>query len=178
MRRALPFLLVAATAHADPDPCTAAAMHLAKVTEVAPVIVGATCHIRMTREGEIDVDRLQKVFPKLDHSAEQTLPITSAKQLAAVVVCDGPMPSIDFKKNRAWVVVRDHLRSGSTEIVRGFDDGHTLLLADRTREGCTGGAVYTFARFLTTTIVVAPADRTVERRVCEVPQPPCPQNAK
>jgi hypothetical protein len=178
MRRALPCLLVAATAHADPDPCTAAALHLTKVTEVAPVIVGASCHVRTTAEGELDVDRLHKLFPTIDHAAEQTLPITSAKQLAAAVTCDGALPKIDFTKNRAWIVVRDHLRSGSVQIVRAFDDGHTLLLADRTREGCTGGAVYTFARFLETTIVVAPADRTVERRVCEVPQPPCPQHAK
>jgi hypothetical protein len=172
MRLAAVLLLAAATAHADPDPCTAAAMKLTKVTEVAPVIVGAKCQIR-ARDGELDVERLRTVFPAIDHDPDQTLPITSAKQLAEVVVCDGPLPAIDFKKNRAWVVVRDHLRSGSTQIVRGFDDGKTLVLADKTRGGCPGGARSTYDRYLTTTIVVAPADRTVERRVCSLPEPPC-----
>ena len=180
MLLALPLVLVAATAQADPDPCTAAAMHLTKVTEVAPQFVGATCQIR-TDDGMIDRRRLRKTFPSVSTeygSAELTLPITSAKELAAAVTCDGPLPKIDFKTQRAWIVVRDHLRSGSTAIVRGFDDGHTLVLADRTRQGCTGGARYTFDRYLTTTIVVAPADRTVERRVCLVSQEPCPRNPK
>lgn len=180
MLLALPLVLVAATAHADPDPCTAAAMHLTQVTEVAPVIVGPTCQIR-SDDGMIDRKQLRKTFPSVSTeygSAELTLPITSAKELAAAVTCDGPLPKIDFKKQRAWVLVRDHLRSGSTEIVRGFDDGHTLVLADRTRQGCVGGARYTYDRFLTTTIVVAPADRAAQRRVCFVPQSPCARNPK
>ena len=104
--------------------------------------------------------------------------MTSANELAAAVTCDGAMPKIDFKKDRAWVVVRDRLRSGSTELARAFDNGHAVVVADRTRVGCTGGAEYTYERLLVTTIVVVPADRTVERRVCYAPQPPCAKDPK
>src|SRR4051794_33812055 len=137
MRRALPLLLAATAAHAAPDPCTAKALHLTKVTEVAPVIVGAACQIRST-EGMIDKERLHKTFPSIPTvgepgygSQDLTLPITSAKELAAAVTCDGDLPKIDFTKNRAWVLVREVGPRGGASIVHGFDDGKTVLFADR-----------------------------------------------
>src|SRR5690242_1887167 len=109
MRAAILLLLAAATAHASPDPCGATALHLAKVTEVAPVIVGTACQIRST-DGMIDKERLHKTFPSVPTvgepgygSSELTLPIASAKELAAAVTCEGPPPTIDFAKHRAWV---------------------------------------------------------------------------
>jgi hypothetical protein len=184
MRAAIPLLLVAATAHASPDPCTAKALHLTKVTEVAPVIVGPACQIR-TDDGMIDNKRLHTTFPSVPtmgepgyDSTELTLPITSAKELAAAVTCDGAPPTIDFAKYRAWVLVRLVGPRGDSAIVRGFDDGKTVLLADRTTAGCSGGARWASEPELVTTIVVVPADRAVERRVCHAAGPRCNPLAK
>lgn len=176
MRLALPLLLVAATAHADPDPCSAANLHLTHVRPLAPVVVGPTCHIR-TADGMIARDRLRTTFPSIDDepgSGQLTLTITSARQLAAAVTCDGPLPTIDFTRHHAQVIVRDHLRSGHAQLAATYDDGHTLVLADRVVNGCPGGARYTFDRILDTTIVVVPTDRTVIRRTCGAVAPtPC-----
>src|SRR5450755_4421666 len=144
MMRALIVLVVllSASAHADPDPCTAAKLGLAKVTQVAPRLVGPTCQIR-SEDGIIDKAQLRKTFPTVQKpgeagygSGELTLAISNAKELAAAVTCEGALPAIDFKTDRAWVIVRDRLGAGSTDITRGFDDGKTLVLADRTRAGC------------------------------------------
>jgi hypothetical protein len=181
MRAAIPLLLVAATAHASPDPCTARALHLTNVTEVAPVIVGPTCQIR-TDDGMIDKDRLRKVFPSIPKDAdayELTLPITSAKELAAAVTCEGDLPKIDFTKSRAWVIAREVPAGAGVDIARAFDDGKTLLFAERTRGGCHGGARYASEPKLVTTIVVAPADRAIGRRQCYIaPEHPCAKNPK
>jgi hypothetical protein len=184
MRATIVLVLLVASAHADPDPCTAAKLGLAKVTQVAPRIVGPTCQIR-SEDGIIDKAKLRKTFPAVQKpresgygSGELTLAISNANELAAAVTCDGALPAIDFKTDRAWVIVRDRLGAGSSDISRGFDDGKTLVLADRTHAGCPGGAAYTYERHLVTTIVVAPADRAVERRTCGAPEPPCPRNVK
>jgi hypothetical protein len=184
MRAAMLLLLVAATAHASPDPCTATALHLTKVTEVAPVVVGASCQIRST-DGTIDKERLHTTFPSISTvgepgygSSELTLPITSAKELAAAVTCQGELPKIDFTKHRAWVLVREVGPRGGAQIARGFDDGKTVLLADRTTAGCSGGARWASEPSLVTTIVVVPTDRTVERRACYVGGPRCNPLAK
>jgi hypothetical protein len=184
MRVLTAMVLLTASARAEPDPCTAAKLGLAKVTEVAPRIVGPTCQIR-SEDGIIDKAKLRKTFPSVEKpgepgygSSEMTLAISNAEELAAAVTCEGALPVIDFKRDRAWVIVSDHLRAGSSGIARGFDDGKTLVLAERTQAGCPGGAVYTYDRVLVTTIVVAPADRAVERRTCGLPEPPCPRNIK
>ncbi|MEP6859185.1 MAG: hypothetical protein ABJE66_01095 [Deltaproteobacteria bacterium] len=184
MRTSLVLVLLTGSVHAAPDPCTAAKLGLAKVTQVAPRIVGPTCHIR-SADGIIDKARLRKTFPSVEKpgdpsygSSELTLAVSNAKELAAAVTCDGALPAIDFKTDRAWVIVSDHLRAGSSDISRGFDDGKTLVLAERTFAGCPGGAVYTYDRLLVTTIVLAPAGRAVERRTCSLPEPPCPRNVK
>jgi hypothetical protein len=184
MRTAIVLVVLSASAHADPDPCTAAKLGLTKVTQVAPRIVGPTCHIR-SEDGIIDKAKLRKTFPAVEKpgdpgygSSELTLAIANAKELAAAVTCEGALPAIDFKTDRAWVIVSEHLRAGSSDIARGFDDGKTLVLAERTYEGCPGGAAYTYDRTLVTTIVVAPAGRAVERRTCSLPEPPCPRNVK
>lgn len=184
MRLSLAILLLAASAHAEPDPCTAAKLGLAKVTQVAPRIVGPTCQIR-SEDGIIDKATLRKTFPSVEKpgepgygASELTLAIANAKELAAAVTCEGALPAIDFKTDRAWVIVRDRLGAGSSDISRAFDDGKTLVLADRTHEGCPAGARYTYDRTLVTTIVVAPANRAVERRTCGVQEPPCPRNVK
>jgi hypothetical protein len=181
MRATIPLLLAAATAHASPDPCTAKALHLTKVTEVAPVVVGPTCEIR-NDDGMVDMPKLRAAFPSLSTHAdayELTLPITSAKELAAAVTCEGPIPTIDFTKHRAWVIVRMVGPRGDARIVRGFDDGKSVLLADRTTAGCPGGARRASEPALVTTIVVLPADRSVARRACYVPpEHPCARDAK
>jgi hypothetical protein len=185
MRALVVVVVLSASAHADPDPCTAAKLGLTtKVTQVAPRIVGPTCQIR-SEDGIIDKAGLRKTFPAVQKpgeagygSAELTLAISNAKELAAAVTCEGALPAIDFKTDRAWVIVRDRLGAGSTDISRGFDDGKTLVLADRTHDGCPGGAKYTYDRLLVTTIVVAPADRAVERRTCGTPEPPCREDVK
>jgi hypothetical protein len=184
MRVSITVMLLAASAHAEPDPCTAAKLGLTKVTQVAPRIVGPTCQIR-SEDGVIDKAKLRKTFPSVQKpgepgygSSELTLAISNDKELAAAVTCDGALPAIDFKRDRAWVIVSDHLRAGSSVIAHGFDDGKKLVLAERTEEGCPGGAAYTYDRMLVTTIVVAPADRAIERRTCGLPEPPCPRNVK
>jgi hypothetical protein len=184
MRAAIPLLLAAATAHASPDPCTAKALHLTKVTEVAPAVVGRGCQIR-TDDGAIDTRRLHKTFPSVTAldagyaSTKLTLPVTSAKQLAAAVTCDGDLPTIDFTKNRAWVIARLVPPNSSIDIPRGFDDGKTWLLAERTHGGCPGGARYAAEPRLVTTIVVVPVDREIERRACFIPPAsPCARNPK
>ena len=185
MRAAIPLLVVAATVHAAPDPCTAKALHLTRVTEIVPVVVGPTCRIR-TDDGMIDNKRLHKTFPSVPtvgesgyDSTELTLPITSAKQLAAAVTCDGDPPKIDFAKHRAWVIARLVQAGAGIDIARAFDDGTTWLLAERTRGGCHGGARYASEPELVTTIVVVPADRAIARRACFVPPAsPCARNPK
>jgi hypothetical protein len=184
MRALIVMVVLSASAHADPDPCTAAKLGLIKVTEVAPRIVGPTCQIR-SEDGIIAKAELRKTFPSVPKlgeagygSGELTLAISNAKELAAAVTCEGALPAIDFKTDRAWVIVRDRIGAGSSDISRGFDDGKTLVLADRTRAGCPGGAKYTYDRLLVTTIVVAPADRAVERRMCGLPEPPCRHDLK
>ena len=185
MRAAIGVLLVAATAHASPDPCTAKALHLTKVTEVAPVVVGANCHIRST-DGTIDKTTLHATFPSVPTRGEPgyaepelTLRITSAKELAAAVSCDGKLPTIDFAKHRAWVIVREVGPGEAPELVRAFDNGTTLVFAERIRGVCHGGARRVSEPELVTTIVVAPVDRAIDRRQCYVaPEHPCPKNPK
>lgn len=188
MRRSgmrLALLLVATTAHAAPDPCTATALHLTKATEVTPVVF-PICEIRGTDEGRIDTDKLRKTFPSLPkigepgyNSTELTLQVTSAKQLGAAVTCEAGVPAIAFAKNHVWILVRQVSAGSHMDIPRAFDDGKTWLLAERTHGGCAGGARYAAEPRLQTLLVVVPADRTIASRACFVPPAsPCPANPK
>jgi hypothetical protein len=129
----------------------------------------------------IDMARLRKTFKSIPQGVdayELTLPITSAKELAAAVTCDEELPAIDFATHRAYVLVRTVGPRGDAKIVRSFDNGKTVLFADRTTGGCPGGARQASEPEHVTTIVVVPADRAVDRRTCYVVGPPCSPLAK
>ena len=174
---ALVLAFVPSLASAD-GTCTASALAIKADAKPPRLVTG--CDIRHDPDGEPDIDALAA---KLAHkpaerrgSSVHTFVVTTAKELAAIAVCD-PEPKIDFAKSQLAVVVyAGEERDRSISAV--FDDGKRVVLADRSGNSCHGGARP--REVVITEVIELPVDRAIERRDCAAPphDPPCPKNVK